>query len=51
MALSSTSVPPPVTEEQFFAERQSIWSSFCNGSTAAAVVVGLIVVGMAIFLV
>jgi hypothetical protein len=50
MALPSSSSPPPVTIDQFVADRQSIWGSFVNATTGTVVVMVLLLAAMAIFL-
>ncbi len=43
--------PPPVTGEQFVADRQGFWGSFTNATTGAVVVLVVLLICMAIFLV
>lgn len=50
MALPGTSSPPPVTGDQFLADRRGFWGSFTNATTGAVVVMVVLLVGMAVFL-
>ncbi len=52
MALPPPSTtPPPVTGEQFIADRQGVWGAFTNATTGAIVVLVVLLACMAIFLV